>query len=162
MAADGKTKRLHLHHQGEFQHQNCTRGSLHDSDHEDVVRILAGLSCELCIICITQHNFPPTRSVILQFAGRLIVIGKIWLPIIIGASVSEPHTSVTSLRRACVSMLACCLLACHLANTVNFSEFPLHVHNNIQIQQRALYAPRYAGCKNREPSSSSSYLFDGR
>ena len=32
-------KRLYLHHQGEFQHQNCTVGTVHDSDHEGVVRI---------------------------------------------------------------------------------------------------------------------------
>ena len=49
MAADGMTKALvfYLHHQGEFQIQNCTLGSLHDSDHDDVVIILVGLSCEL-------------------------------------------------------------------------------------------------------------------
>ena len=41
---------------------------------------------------------------------------------VVGASVSEPHISVTSLRRACVSMLACL----DLANTVNFksANFP--------------------------------------
>ena len=32
-------KRLYLHHQGEFQHQNCTVGTVHESDHEGVVRI---------------------------------------------------------------------------------------------------------------------------
>ena len=32
-------KRLYLNHQGEFQHQNCTVGTVHDSDHEGVVRI---------------------------------------------------------------------------------------------------------------------------
>ena len=32
-------KRLYLHHRGEFQHQNCTVGTVHDSDHEGVVRI---------------------------------------------------------------------------------------------------------------------------
>ena len=32
-------KRLYLHHQGEFQHQNCTVGTVDDSDHEGVVRI---------------------------------------------------------------------------------------------------------------------------
>ena len=42
-----RQKRLYLHHQGEFQHQNYTLGSLHDSDHENVVRILVGLSYEL-------------------------------------------------------------------------------------------------------------------
>ena len=47
MVATARQKRLYLHHQGEFQHQNYTLGSLHDSDHEDVVRILVGLSYEL-------------------------------------------------------------------------------------------------------------------
>ena len=37
MVSDGTTKALH--HQGEFQHQNCTVGTVHDSDHEGVVRI---------------------------------------------------------------------------------------------------------------------------
>ena len=32
-------QRLYLYHQGEFQHQNCTVGTVHDSDHEGVVRI---------------------------------------------------------------------------------------------------------------------------
>ena len=32
-------KHLYLHHLGEFQHQNCTVGTVHDSDHEGVVRI---------------------------------------------------------------------------------------------------------------------------
>ena len=32
-------KRLYLYHQGEFQHQNCTDGTVHDRDHEGVVRI---------------------------------------------------------------------------------------------------------------------------
>ena len=37
-------KRLYLHHQGEFQHQNCTVRTVHDSDHDGVVRIFAGHS----------------------------------------------------------------------------------------------------------------------
>jgi len=43
--------------------------SLHDSDHESVVRILVALSCELwsfihiILDYITRHNFSPTRSV---------------------------------------------------------------------------------------------------
>ena len=47
MAADGTTKRLYLHHQGEFQHNYCTVVSLHDSDHDGVVRISVELSCVL-------------------------------------------------------------------------------------------------------------------
>ena len=39
MAADGTTKALVCHHRGEFQHQNCTVGTVHDSDQEGVVRI---------------------------------------------------------------------------------------------------------------------------
>ena len=33
---------LYLHYQGDFQHQNRTVGSLHDSDHNGVVRIFVG------------------------------------------------------------------------------------------------------------------------
>ena len=44
MAATARQKRSYLHHQGEFQHQNCTLGSLHDSDHDDVVRFFVGHS----------------------------------------------------------------------------------------------------------------------
>jgi len=53
--------------------------------------------------------------------------------LLVGASLSEPHTSVTSLR-ACVCMLVC-LLACLLAWTDHIPEilnmrFHLHVHNS--------------------------------
>ena len=41
----GETKGLIT--QGEFLHNYCTLESLHDSDHEGVVRIFAALSCEL-------------------------------------------------------------------------------------------------------------------
>ena len=64
-------KRLYLHHQGEFQHQNCTVGTVHDSDHEGVVRIFVRHSYhsnELSTLYyITRHNFSPTRSVITSF-----------------------------------------------------------------------------------------------
>ena len=36
MASMARQKRSHLHHQGEFQHQNCTVGTVHDSNHEGV------------------------------------------------------------------------------------------------------------------------------
>ena len=39
-----RQKRSYLHHQGEFQHQNCTVRTVHDSDHDGVVRISAGHS----------------------------------------------------------------------------------------------------------------------
>ena len=68
MAATARQKRSYLHHQGEFQHQNCTVGTVHDSDHDGVVRIFVRHSChsnELFILFnyITRHNFSPTRSV---------------------------------------------------------------------------------------------------
>ena len=44
MAAMARQKRLYLQHQGEFQHQNCTVRTVHDSDHDGVVRIFAGHS----------------------------------------------------------------------------------------------------------------------
>ena len=43
VAADDTTKVLVS--PGEFQHQNCTVGTVHDSDHDDVVRILVHHSC---------------------------------------------------------------------------------------------------------------------
>ena len=59
-------KRLYLHHQGEFQHQNCTVGTVHDSDREGVVRIFVRHSYHLneLITLFTRHNFSYTRSVI--------------------------------------------------------------------------------------------------
>ena len=44
---------------------------MHDGDHDGLVRIFVGLSCQLggliiyLIIYITQHNFSHTRSVII-------------------------------------------------------------------------------------------------
>ena len=78
MASTARQKRSYLHHQGEFQHQNCTVGTVHDSDHEGVVRIFVGHSYhsnelfnyaalyflyQECNIYITRHNFSYTRSV---------------------------------------------------------------------------------------------------
>ena len=42
-----RQKRLYLHHQGEFHHNYCVVVSLHDSDHDGVVRISVDLSCVL-------------------------------------------------------------------------------------------------------------------
>ena len=39
MAATARQKRSYLHHQGEFQHNYFDFVSLHDSDHDGVVRI---------------------------------------------------------------------------------------------------------------------------
>ena len=66
MAATARQKRLYLHHQGEFQHKNCTLGSLNDSDHDGVGRFFVGHSqgSVRLIIYIMRHNFSPTRSVI--------------------------------------------------------------------------------------------------
>ena len=79
MAATARQKRLYLHHQGEFQHKNCTLGSLNDSDHDGVGRFFVGHSqgsVRLFIYLhyaaqfflyqecnITRHNFSYTRSV---------------------------------------------------------------------------------------------------
>ena len=55
MAATARQKRSYLHHQGEVQHQNCTVGTVHDSDHDGVVRIFVRHSChwnELFILII--------------------------------------------------------------------------------------------------------------
>ena len=37
----------YLHHQGEFHHNYCVVVTLHDSDHDGVVRISVDLSCVL-------------------------------------------------------------------------------------------------------------------
>ena len=44
MVADSMTKRLYLHHHGDFQHQNCVVGLLHGSDQDGVVRIFVSHS----------------------------------------------------------------------------------------------------------------------
>ena len=44
MAATARQKRLYLQHQGEFQHNYFDFVSLHDSDHDGVVRIFVGHS----------------------------------------------------------------------------------------------------------------------
>ena len=47
MASTARQKRSYLHHQGGFQHQNCIVGTVHDSDHDGVVRIFVRHSCHL-------------------------------------------------------------------------------------------------------------------
>ena len=65
------------------------------------------------------------RKISLKHFSMALPSSAVWL--FIGASLSEPHTSVTSLRSVCV-----CLCAwLDLAVTVNF-YISLHVHNNIQ------------------------------
>ena len=49
-------KRLYLHHQGEFQHQNCTVRTVHDSDHEGEVRIFVRHSYH------SNESFKKTRG----------------------------------------------------------------------------------------------------
>ena len=44
MEATARQKRLYVHHQGEFQHKNCTLGSRNDSDHDGVGRFFVGHS----------------------------------------------------------------------------------------------------------------------
>ena len=68
MAATARQKRLYLHHQGEFQHKNCTLGSRNDRDHDGVGRFFVGHSqgsvrLIIYVIYITRHNFSSTRSV---------------------------------------------------------------------------------------------------
>ena len=47
MADSREKKGLILHHQGKFLHNYYTFVSVHDGNHDDVVRIFVGLSCEL-------------------------------------------------------------------------------------------------------------------
>jgi len=49
----GKQKRSELHHQGEFLHNYYTFESVYNSDHDGVVRVFVGLSCELG--CLTSY-----------------------------------------------------------------------------------------------------------
>ena len=64
MASMARQKRSYLHHQGEFQHQNCTVGTVHDSDREGVVKIFVRHSYHSNeLYYITRHNFFPTRRV---------------------------------------------------------------------------------------------------
>ena len=76
MASTARQKRSYLHHQGEFQLQNCTVGTVHDSDHEGVVRIFVGHSYHsnelftlyyIRLYYITRHFISYTRSVIRFF-----------------------------------------------------------------------------------------------
>ena len=46
-AMAARQKRLYLHHQVVFHHIYCAVVSLHDSDHDGVVRISVDLSCVL-------------------------------------------------------------------------------------------------------------------
>ena len=78
--------------------------------------------------CLHQQSY--TSSVPRNFTHSRSFSG---LSVLVGASLNEPHTSVTSLR-ACVCMLVC-LLACLLAWTDHIPEilnmrFHLHVHNS--------------------------------
>ena len=71
-----RQKCLYLHHQGEFQHNYYTFVSLHDSDHNGVVRIFVGHSSVLwglIIYLVTRHNFPPTRNVIAIYAAQFFL-----------------------------------------------------------------------------------------
>ena len=43
----GRQKRSELHNRGEFLHNYYTFESMHNGDHDGIVRIFVGLSCEL-------------------------------------------------------------------------------------------------------------------
>ena len=66
MASTARQKRSYLHHQGEFQHQNCTVGTVHDSDHEGVVRIFVGHSYHSNELCILYY-------IILHYAAQFFL-----------------------------------------------------------------------------------------
>ena len=86
MAADGTTKCLYLHHQGEFQHKYCVIVSLHHDDHGGVVRIFVGHSKVVKrLLLFTRHNFSPTRSAMSHVPPAGIIQDTI-----------EPHSSLSS------------------------------------------------------------------
>ena len=60
-ASTARQKRSYLHHQGVFQHQNCTVGTVHDSDHEGVVRIFVG------------HSYHSNELFILYYAAQFFL-----------------------------------------------------------------------------------------
>ena len=62
MVSTARQKRSYLHHQGEFQHQNCTVGTVHDSDHDGVVRIFVSHSC--------HWNELFTLIILINYEGR--------------------------------------------------------------------------------------------
>ena len=74
MAATARQKRSYLYHQGEFQHNYFDFVSLHDSDHDGVVRISVRhseivkrlLIIYISLDYITRHNFSYSRSVTLR------------------------------------------------------------------------------------------------
>ena len=68
MASTARQKRSYLHHQGAFQHQNCTVGTVHDSDHDGVVRIFVRHSCHLNELFIL-FRFDYLRGTIFSIPG---------------------------------------------------------------------------------------------
>ena len=68
-----RQKRSYLHHQGEFQHNYFDFVSLHDSDHDGVVRIFVGHSevvKRLLFKLITRGNRTPGSRVATPVATR--------------------------------------------------------------------------------------------
>ena len=65
-----RQKHLYLHHQGEFQHQNCTVRTVHDRRcSQNLCRLF--LRSQTLIILFTRHNFSPTRSVKITLRGTI-------------------------------------------------------------------------------------------
>ena len=60
-ASTARQKRSYLHHQGVFQHQNCTVRTVHDSDHKGVVRIFVG------------HSYHSNELFILYYAAQFFL-----------------------------------------------------------------------------------------
>ena len=81
-----------------------------------------------CLIFFQQQ-----LHLIHTFCPRLCMAGEMVLAHIIGASVSEPHTSVTALR-TCICMLAC-LLVCLWPCTINFKWAYLNISQRLNVKQ---------------------------
>ena len=88
--------------------------------------------------------------------GKLpALVANTIVAVLVGVSLSEPHTSVTSLRCACVCLFAACL---DLANTVTFKSANFTCTCTIIFKfNNELNTPR---CK--ESRIVIRYLFDGR
>ena len=63
MASTARQKRSYLHHQGEFQLQNCTVRTVHDSGHDGVVRIFV------------RHSYHWNELIILYYIGLYYIRG---------------------------------------------------------------------------------------
>ena len=109
-----RQKNSELHHQVEFLCNYYTFESMHDGDHDGIVRLFVGLSCELggffslrhrlhyiTLHCVEQFFYYQECNITLQVATALLVAGftlTFWIPPF--ASTSSYSSVVQSARLA--------------------------------------------------------------